>query len=364
MVGLIQEQHPERCALFLQWKQMDFPILVDSLNRIGVSAVPLFWAVDEHGVLRSERPTMEWLTGEFLATEYPPPAAAAAPPHEDVAVGHFLAGEWDQAVERFGYLASSDRKNALNWFRLGCAFRARHDSDGRRASDFQRAVAAWTRALDLDPSNYIWRRRLQQYGPTLDKPYPFYDWVPTARAEISARGEAPHPLGAEPEGSELAQAVRDFAAAPALAGPDPEGRLPRDDRRLVAFTPVLAPTPVRPGQAVRVYLYFEPNAGARVHWSNDAGLLQAWVGAPEGWTQSASELSAPLPEDAATSSETRLLELELRVPADAPSGIAELRGYATYYVCEDVHGECVYLRRDIRIRVPVNGEAVPPRSRR
>ena len=26
LVGLIQEQHPERCALFMQWKQMDFPI--------------------------------------------------------------------------------------------------------------------------------------------------------------------------------------------------------------------------------------------------------------------------------------------------------------------------------------------------
>ena len=45
MVGIIQEQHPDRCRLFLQWKEMDFPILVDSLNRIGVSAVPLLWAV-------------------------------------------------------------------------------------------------------------------------------------------------------------------------------------------------------------------------------------------------------------------------------------------------------------------------------
>ena len=44
LVGLIQEQHPDRCRLFMQWKNMEFPILVDSLNRIGVSAVPLLWS--------------------------------------------------------------------------------------------------------------------------------------------------------------------------------------------------------------------------------------------------------------------------------------------------------------------------------
>ena len=48
IVGLIQEQHADRCALFLQWKQMDFPVLVDSLNRTGVSAVS--W----RGISRSE----------------------------------------------------------------------------------------------------------------------------------------------------------------------------------------------------------------------------------------------------------------------------------------------------------------------
>jgi hypothetical protein len=38
LVGIIQEQHPDRCRLFMQWKQMDWPILVDALNLYGVSA--------------------------------------------------------------------------------------------------------------------------------------------------------------------------------------------------------------------------------------------------------------------------------------------------------------------------------------
>ena len=52
MVGIIQEQHPDRARLFMQWKQMGWPILVDSYNLLGVPYVPITLAVDEHGVIR------------------------------------------------------------------------------------------------------------------------------------------------------------------------------------------------------------------------------------------------------------------------------------------------------------------------
>ena len=72
IVGLIQEQHPDRCRLWKQWKKMDWPVLVDSLNRTGVSAVPLYWVIDEHGVLRQMlRPSAS--LDEFIETEYPKP---------------------------------------------------------------------------------------------------------------------------------------------------------------------------------------------------------------------------------------------------------------------------------------------------
>ncbi len=39
--------------LFMQWKQMDWPILADSLNLIEVTAVPITLAIDEHGIIRT-----------------------------------------------------------------------------------------------------------------------------------------------------------------------------------------------------------------------------------------------------------------------------------------------------------------------
>ena len=113
----------------------------------------------------------------------------------------------------------------------------RHESSGRRPGDFQAAVDAWGRALELDPNQYIWRRRIEQYGPRLSKPYAFYDWVAQARAEISGRGETPIPLAVEPYGSELAGPGRDVwpdGTGPAEPDPersDPAGRTNGSSRR-------------------------------------------------------------------------------------------------------------------------------------
>ena len=57
MVGIIQEQHPDRCRLFMQWKEMDWPIMVDALNLLEVKAVPLTFLIDEHGMIVSEAST-------------------------------------------------------------------------------------------------------------------------------------------------------------------------------------------------------------------------------------------------------------------------------------------------------------------
>ena len=52
MVGIIQEQHPDRARLFMQWKNMDWPLMVDSLGLLGVTVVPITVAIDEHGIIR------------------------------------------------------------------------------------------------------------------------------------------------------------------------------------------------------------------------------------------------------------------------------------------------------------------------
>jgi len=35
MVGILEEQNPDRARLFMQWKQMGWPLLVDSYNLLA-----------------------------------------------------------------------------------------------------------------------------------------------------------------------------------------------------------------------------------------------------------------------------------------------------------------------------------------
>jgi len=58
------------------------------------------------------------------------------------------------------------------------------------------------------------------------------------------------------------------------------------------------------------------------------------------------ELANP-PE--AVSQETRHLEFEVK--ADKRAEPSALRGYALYYVCEDVDGTCLYRRQDISMEL-------------
>ena len=52
LLGIIQEQHPDRCRLFAQWQQFDWPIVHDPINVIATRAVPVVLAIDEHGVVQ------------------------------------------------------------------------------------------------------------------------------------------------------------------------------------------------------------------------------------------------------------------------------------------------------------------------
>ncbi len=249
LLGVTQEQHADRCRLFAQWKRFDWPILHDPINLLEAPAVPIVVAIDEHGIVRAVRPRLETFEADFLdktfADDARPGAPRSAGPPDPAslrrkaeanpdaaawrAVGDALtiwggAERCDQAIDAYSRALALDAsdKNAL--FRLGVAHRMRHESAGRRPGDFQAAIDAWGRALALDPNQYIWRRRIEQYGPRLAKPYAFYDWVVPAKAEISRRGETPVPLTVEPYGSELAGPVRDVRAeASRQPNPIPRG---------------------------------------------------------------------------------------------------------------------------------------------
>ena len=196
------------------------------------------------------------------------------------------------------------------------------------------------------------RRRVEQYGPRLTKPYTFYDWVETAKAEIRARGEKPVELSVLPTGSELVQPSKRFTADQRDVQPlDPKGRIQRDTKGLILTEVTVVPPRVRPGESARVHVSLRPNPARKAHWNNEAEPLRLWVEAPSGWELERRLLTAPqggMPE----TSEPRQFELDIRAPADA-QGTAKLRAYALYYVCEDVGGTCLFLRQDVSIEVPV-----------
>ncbi|NNF07707.1 MAG: hypothetical protein HKN21_13170, partial [Candidatus Eisenbacteria bacterium] len=264
----------------------------------------------------------------------------------------------DAGKPRFGDVASMDvaklAKSEDHWdhFHAGVAYRARYDSPDRESEDFAKAVHHWTRALEIDPNNYIFRRRLQQYGPRLDKPYPFYDWVAEAREEIAARGEEPLALVTEPGLAEYAEPQKQFQAAEnsEVKEPDPQGKLDRDESFFVQAKVVTIPEKLVPGQAARVHVTLEPKGTA--HWNNEVEASLLWIEAPEGWEANRTHVAVALPKKAHTN-EPRHFEFEVYCPESAEPGTVSFSPYAAYYICEDDSGVCLYRRQDIEVNLLV-----------
>ena len=373
LVGIIQEQHPDRCRLFMQWKGMDWPVLVDSLNLAGLEVVPVAYAIDEQGIVRYVNPSAAeieaFLDAPATAAGKPSPpsgpldlaelldrvrsgGASAWRDYADALVLWGGEGRLDEAIAAYEKAAQAQPDAGSTHFRLGTAYRRRYDSRHRRPGDFQRAAEHWARAVELEPNQYVWRRRLQQYGPRLDKPYAFYDWVDEARRAIRARGGEPAPLLAEPGGAEIAAPAERFVPqSPPHREPDPDGRIRRDPGRFVGIEATVVPPAVKPGKVARVHLVFRPNAAIDAHWNNEGGPLRVWVEPATGWAGDRLELKAVSPPEA-VSTETRELQFELRAPGGAP-GRTTVPAYALYYVCEGATGTCLYRRQDVRVPVEV-----------
>ncbi len=326
--------------------------MLDAANLLGVTAVPYTFLIDEHGIIRFRNPKSDDLK-TFLGAVYDKPAEVSRPTlvFRDSAEEKLLWGGDTTLNEAIGLLTSRTRaepKNAEAFFRLGVAHRRRYDSPLRQDDDFAQAIGSWKAALALNPNQYIWRRRIQQYGPRLDKPYSFYDWVNKAREEITARGEKPHPLIAEPSGAEFAYPEKKAGEASKLSQhPDPEGKVHRDQQKLVQVKAVAVPSTKGDAKAYRVHLRFTPNEKRKVHWSNDAGPLTLIPEAADA-VEVAHFQDAPKPPNELTSAETRQVEFEIRAK-DGQAFPKTLTCAAFYYVCEDVNGQCLYLRQDVQV---------------
>jgi hypothetical protein len=375
-VGIIEEQHPDRCALFMQWKKMDWPIMVDSLDLLDVDRVPFEIAVDEYGVVQAVLRSPDEIEPKLINNPNPPqlrPVRAVIEKPDPDALENKArqsnsAEDWRNAGDAIALWGGDDRfaraitayEGALALdhddgraaFRLGVVYRMRYDSALRRPNDFQQAVRYWQQALETNPNQYIWRRRIEQYGPLLAKPYSFYNWVTEARKEIKARGETPAPLQVEPSGTELAGRSR-FEANRNAREPDPAGRIERDSGPLIAVEAVAVPASVNAGHSLRLHVIMRPNRDRGGHWNNEVEPPQVWVNPPDGWRVSTVD-RATNDVQAAVSEEQRVVEFELMSPENAKAGKFDISGYVLYYVCADADDVCRFRRHDFNVPITVS----------
>lgn len=368
ILGVIQEQHPERCQLFAQWQQFDWTILHDPINQLRNRAVPIVVAIDEAGrVVDTGLAASEYKN--FLDREpailQPKDTAASGAPGPSSPTS---AAAWERAadkkvlwsgpeqlgaaIDEYRRAIELDPQRASAYFGLGVAYRMRYDSPLSMPTDFQAAVQAWGQALELDPNHYIYRRRIQQYGPRLDKPYPFYDWVEQAELEVRERGETPVALAVRPSGAEIAQPSRTVESANAgLTEPDPRDRINQDAAGFIDISAVVVPGKIEPGEAGRVHLRLAP--ADQAHWNNEFEPLKVWMDSPAGWTIE-KQLWEPKQPPVVESNETRSFEFEFRTPtglSQEAENPVRLTGYALYSICEEIGGQCLYLRQDFEIPI-------------
>ena len=333
VVGIVQEQHPDRAALFMQWQQMSWPLLSDPFNELGISVVPITLLIDEHGIIRYRKPSKKDLS-EFLTIDYPNKNSAS----------------WknDALPKNITALSEQVKKNADDaptHFSLGVAYRNRYDSPEREKDDFATAVYHWKKALELNPNQYIWRRRIQQYGPRLDKPYSFYDWVSQARKEITARGEIPLPLSVEPSGAEFAKPQKSTQRESTQSEhPDPNGKISTDEAKLIAISSVEVPSTNPRKSARRFHLTLSPSSNT--NWTNDAGEISVHL-LPNTKAEFKNLIIPPAAKEA-TSNEERILEFEIH-PKDQKTLPKEITVSLFYYICTKDDHSCQYLRQDLRL---------------
>jgi tetratricopeptide (TPR) repeat protein len=370
VLGVVQEQHSERTRLYKQWKQYDFPIAQDSVTKLGAAVVPIFIGIDEFGIVQNTKLRPKGLK-EFLDAEFDPPANPAPVLDKDIdfaklaaenesAENLCLLGDQemlfrsseskrhDKAIEAYQSALEKDPTNGTIMFRLGVAYRQRYDEQSDNDTDFDLASKYWTMALASNPRQYIWRRRIEQYGPRLQKPYPFYDWVESAIDEIKQRGETPVQLTVELTQSEMADRSKpDYSSVETR--PESTEEVERDTGSFVSIESTLVPGFVQPGKPATVHLRLVP-AGAK--WNNESKPLTIWVESDDA--QFSKQLLTVDNPAQADSLENRVLEFDILVGEKAAD--CTIKGFALYTICND-HGVCMYQRQDFEVSVPLKAES-------
>jgi hypothetical protein len=343
-LGIVLEQHPDRARLFLQWQGIRWPVWADAMDLLDLDVVPRSFLLDASGRVIAVDPKVAQVRAAIAAGGLPE-QAAAPPARLDDGERAFLAGDAEAAIASLLQRVEGAADGGRTRFRLGVARMAAAERVGAPVGLFAAALEDWRGALAQNPSQYVWRRRIQQYGPRLDKPYAFYDWVERARSELRARGEEPAALRVEPSGTELAgPRRREPRGAPPGGEPDPDRRMPAlAAAALSVEAAVVGNTEEDP--TVRVHVRLTP--GAESAWNDEGEAAEAWIRAPEGWELVDGPRAAIAAAGGAAA--PRRLEFELRRTGEG-GGAAE--GYVLLDLCTGPEAVCARWRVDFRVPLP------------
>lgn len=369
VVGITQEQHADRCLLFARWKGLDWPILWDPFNMTGSKAVPRVTLIDEHGIVRSTRGSLATFEEDFIAKTFPAPKTAVPAPggaanelvevaaskpgsaarsyHEALSALLWPAGrDGEKAMHALQGHAEKHPDDAAAQWRLGVAYRMRHDSLERSLGDFQLAIDQWRLGLELDPSHYIYRRRIEQYGPLHGKPYPFYPWIEEARKELGSR--AP-PLLAEPCGTETASPRAADAPSAAAKKPDTTGADAsiKDGLRMEATVVWGADREGRMG--ARVHLHVRPAGNRVLLWDAKAGPVTLWFETSAGTVGETGLLVRRL-KGVDRAEETVEFDFDVH-PDSGKLEPFEIKGFVLYHARLSPGDPAKRLRQDVAIAV-------------
>lgn len=321
--------------------------MADPLNLLDVAAVPITLLVDQYGVIRYRNPSNADLA-TFMKQSYKPDGTKAKKLPDTGSMNPdrlAMQGKTREAAAAYQKLLDSTKNRPVSGrlhFRLGVVHRMAFDANGN-PGDFAKAVKHWREALAINGGQYIWRRRIQQYGPVADKPYPFYNWVSHATAEIKKRGEVPVQLKVKLSSSELASKNTKAQQNQAMEKPEIKGISTDNDS--IEIQPVLLPDTSGRRSIYRVHLLLKPKSGAKYTWNNEAGPVKIWL-EPSSLGQIAQQgIEIPVDTTKPTSSETRSVEFEWK----ATKG-SQLNGIAIYHVCDKKSGQCTILTKRFTVK--------------
>ena len=355
VLGIAQEQHKERTKLYKQWKQYDFPIVQDATTQLNLNAVPIPMLIDEYGVVRATRPRpnslAKFMEQQFAPAEETTTVSDVSEIDRALEKGNKLLHQKDRdidgAITAFESAVKLDSKNGKALFSLGVAHRMRFDSENRETGDFKTAAKLWGQALAVNPNQYIWRRRIEQYGPQLTKPYPFYDWVEKAQQSIRERGEDPLELSVSLTGTEIAKNGSWDAADNKPENPDPDKKILLDEKNYLSISSTTVPEATRQKNPVRIHLDLAMNGA---FWNDEADAVKIWIdesstGTPE---RRLVEVAKPTKSTNDKSSETRTVDFEFKT--DKSQSECKVNGFALFHCC-DSDGVCFYFRKDFTIPI-------------